>query len=84
MMKLKNFDPTERQAGVIKKYGEQKLEDAINKAITVFFVDIHNKFVGKNKPDNSDGDISWHFVEATLDYIYDNDEELQNDYGDLD
>jgi hypothetical protein len=82
MVKLEYFDPTERQASVIEKYGEQILEKCINNAIFTFFTDIHNQFIGVNKPDNSDDDISWHFVEATLDYIYDNDEELQKEYDD--
>lgn len=68
----------ERKKAVIEKHGEKELNEIISNAITVMFVTIHEQIV-KTDTDESTMMIDTDgIVDTLLDYIFYNDEELQD------
>ena len=50
-------------------------------SITIaFWRNLHNYFLGSEVPDNSDINIDYLMYDAVLDYLYQNDVELQEEY----
>lgn len=65
----------ERHAMIIEKYGEKFLDEVIGNAITTMFETIHENIVKTDHDDSMiDTDV---IVIQVLEYIWDNDEELQ-------
>ncbi len=77
MVQIKNYDLNKRQEMIVDKYGAERIEDAINDAQTDFWITIHNAFLMTDH-DESSVDIDDEIFYAVLDYIFDNDVELQD------
>lgn len=66
-----------RQAAVLNKYSEAQLLDTIEKACHEFYATIHQQFFA-GQDDYSDGDLECELVNLALEYMWDNDRELQD------
>jgi hypothetical protein len=77
MINLDGYTYTNWEQLVIDKYGKDKLEEVINDGMFDFYIKIHNNIV-KTESDESSPDDHEFFVRTALDYIFQNDEELQN------
>ena len=64
------------RTAVIEKYGESELNEVVSNAITTMFETIHKQVV-KTDTDESILDTDG-IVDTLLDYIFQNDEELQD------
>lgn len=80
MTHLKSFKPSPTQQLVLNKYGWDTIERKVCAATIHFWRDIHNYFLGSYVPDNSDINIDYLYYDAILDYLFQNDTELQEDY----
>lgn len=80
MTYIKPYNPSPTQKLVLDKYGWDTLARRVNMATIHFWKDIHNYFLGSDVPDNSDIDIDYLIYDAVLDYLYQNDEQLQEQY----
>ncbi len=65
------------RTAVIEKYGESELDKVVGNAITTMFETIHKQVV-KTDTDESILDTDG-IVDTLLDYIFQNDEELQDE-----
>lgn len=75
---IRDFTYTPAQNKVIDKYGENELEETIEDAMIDFYISIHDKFLaGHNDQSMMDDDEL--FVKTALEYIYQNDDELQEE-----
>lgn len=79
MIDLKNYTYTDWEQLVIDKYGKEQLQDAITQGMHRFYIGIHDRFIPSNR-DQSMIDNHESFVKHALDYIFQNDEELQNQH----
>lgn len=79
MIKMYAYEPEDnpQQSAVLNKYGEAQLLETIEKACYEFYATIHNQFF-TGQDDYSDGDLECELADLALNYIYDNDMELQN------
>ena len=80
MTYLKPFKPSPTQQLVLNKYGWQTVGRRVTAETTAFWRNLHNYFLGSEVPDNSDIDIDYLMYDAVLDYLYQNDVELQEEY----
>lgn len=64
---------------VYKKYGESEVLHAVQVAEASFWHSLHNMLIGSDKPDESIGvDIDEALLAGAIEYVYQNDRELQN------
>lgn len=80
MTYLKPFKPSPTQQLVLNKYGWQTVERRVTAETTAFWRNLHNYFLGSEVPNNSDINIDCLMYIAVLDYLYQNDVELQEEY----
>ena len=80
MTYIKLYNPSHTQKLVLDKYGWETIGRKVNAATIHFWRDIHNYFLGSDVPDNSDIDIDYLIYGAVLDYLFQNDTGLQEDY----
>lgn len=80
MTYLKPFKPSPTQQLVLNKYGWQTVGRRVTAETTAFWRNLHNYFLGSEVPDNSDINIDYLMYDAVLDYLYQNDVELQEEY----
>lgn len=80
MTYLKPFKPSPTQQLVLNKYGWQTVGRRVTAETMAFWRNLHNYFLGSEVPDNSDIDIDYLMYDAVLDYLYQNDVELQEEY----
>jgi len=65
---------------VFKKYGETVVRNALKLAETRFWQTFHDMLIGSGKADESLGiDIEELLLTAGVEYLYQNDKELQNE-----
>ena len=80
MTYIKPHNPSLTQKLVLAKYGWETLGRRVDAATIHFWRDIHNYFLGSDVPDNSDITINYLIYAAVLDYLFQNDTELQEEY----
>jgi len=80
MTYLKPFKPSPTQQLVLNKYGWQTVGRRVTAETTAFWRNLHNYFLGSEVPNNSDINIDCLMYIAVLDYLYQNDVELQEEY----
>lgn len=80
MTYIKPNNPLPTQQLVLNKYGWDTIGRKVSAATIHFWRDIHNYFLGSDVPNNSEIDIDYLIYEAVLDYLFQNDTELQEDY----
>lgn len=67
------------RTAVIEKYGESELDKVVGNAITTMFETIHEKVVKTDHDDSTMAIDTDYIVDTLLDYIFYNDEELQDE-----
>ena len=80
MTYLKPFKPSPTQQLVLNKYGWDTIGRKVAFETRMFWRNIHDNFLGREVPDNSDINIDCLMYIAVLDYLYQNDVELQEEY----
>lgn len=80
MINLMHYNPSPEQKLVLDKYGWHSVGRVIDRLNRTFWRDIHLTFFSSDTPDNSNIDTDIMLVDAVLDYIFQNDVELQEEY----
>ena len=80
MTYIKPYNPSHTQKLVLDKYGWETIGRKVAMETRYFWRQIHGYFLGSDVPDNSDIDIDYLIYGAVLDYLFQNDVELQEEY----